>query len=92
MNLFLKEKLENMYDEMVWEHLTFGEMIEYWKTKYGERVAVSDGNKSLTYRDLDELSSEYAQGLLDLGINRDEKVILQLPNCIEFIIAFFCTV
>ena len=89
MDLFLKEKLENMSDEMVWEHLTFGEMIECWKTKYGERIAVSDGNKSLSYRDLDELSSDYAQGLLDLGINRDEKVILQLPNCIEFIIASF---
>ncbi len=56
---------------------------------YGERVAVIDGGRRITYRELERAACAVANHLRSLGLDRGDKVALMLPNCVEFIIAYF---
>jgi 2,3-dihydroxybenzoate-AMP ligase len=47
--------------------------------------AVIDGTTRLTYRQLWDRSAAFAQSLLDLGIRPGDRIVVQLPNCWEFV-------
>jgi len=47
--------------------------------------AIVDGTTRLTYRDLWDRSAACAQALLDLGIRPGDCIVVQLPNCWEFV-------
>src|SRR5947209_5682429 len=49
-----------------------------------DRKAVSDGNSSLTYRELSERAFRIAGALRDRGLMRGDRVLLSLENCGEF--------
>ncbi|MCJ8343719.1 MAG: AMP-binding protein, partial [Cetobacterium sp.] len=89
MNFKIREQLEKYYDENIWEHITLGEALERWSEKYKNKIAVIDEDIELTYKKLNEEVDHYAEGLLNNGINKGDKVLLQLPNCAEFIIISF---
>ncbi|HYK98582.1 MAG TPA: long-chain fatty acid--CoA ligase [Candidatus Acidoferrales bacterium] len=44
---------------------------------------------SLTYAELDRLAHRFAAGLQSLGVRRGDRVALVLPNCPQFVIAFY---
>ena len=56
---------------------------------FGPRVAVIDGERRLTYADLDRLSDTLALNLLSLGLKPLDRVVLQLPNVAEFAVLYF---
>lgn len=89
MNLEIKRQLINFYDKDVWEHLTVGEHLKMWSNTYADRVAVVDENEELTYRQLKDEVDCYANGLLNQGFCKGDKVLFQLPNSKEFIIILF---
>lgn len=62
----------------------FDQMVK----KYPNNVAVIYLGEKFTYRRLNELSLRFALSLRDLGVNKGDKVILYLPNSIQWIIAF----
>lgn len=58
----------------------------------GDRVAIiwenADGDtRQMTYRELDFLSSNFARSLQYLGLKREDRVFLRLPNIPEFYVA-----
>ncbi len=53
------------------------------------RVALFDRDRSITYSELDHLSSNLALNLLDAGFKPLDRVIVQLPNVAEFVILYF---
>lgn len=57
--------------------------------KYADRVAVIDGDTVVTYRDLDERSERLALNLLDLGLKPLDRVVVLLPNVVEFVYLYF---
>lgn len=89
MNIELKENLEKFYDEDVWEHMTLGEFITNCSEMYKDKTAIVDGDTRLSYKELDKLSNKYANGLLKAGFKKGDKIVLQLPNCYEFIAISF---
>ena len=89
MNIEIKENLEKFYDENVWEHMTLGEFIADCAKTYRDKTAIVDGDVRLSYNEIDELSTKYANGLLKAGFNKGDKIVLQLPNCYEFIVISF---
>ncbi len=89
MNIELKNKLEKFYDENVWEHVTLGEFLTNCAKVYKDKVAVVDRDIRLSYKELDELSNKYANGLLKAGFKKGDKIVLQFPNCYEFIVISF---
>jgi crotonobetaine/carnitine-CoA ligase len=55
-----------------------------------ERTFIDIEERSLTYRQFDEEVGRYAAFLETVvGVSRDTKVALMLPNCLEFITAWF---
>jgi len=44
---------------------------------------------SLTYTELDRLADRFAAGLQSLGVRKGDRVALLLPNCPQFVIAFY---
>jgi amino acid adenylation domain-containing protein/non-ribosomal peptide synthase protein (TIGR01720 family) len=54
-----------------------------------EAVAVSSGDSSLSYRELDEAANRLAQFLIDRGAGPGQRVALLLPRSVEAIVAIF---
>jgi len=52
---------------------------------YGSSTAVIDGDRSITYRELESWSNQIGHALVSLGVQKGERVGLLLPNCLEFI-------
>ncbi|MTI60085.1 MAG: AMP-binding protein [Firmicutes bacterium] len=72
-----------------WEKLSFGEQLRNWSRLYGDKIAVIEEDKQITYIELDEKIDELAFGLRDIGIKVNDNIVLQLPNRISMVIAFF---
>ncbi len=57
--------------------------------QFGPRVCVIDGERQITYAELDALSTNLALNLLELGFKPFDRVVLTLPNVAEFVILYF---
>ncbi len=57
--------------------------------RYAERVAIIDGERCITYAELDQASTNLALNLHDLGLRTLDRVVVQLPNVAEFVILYF---
>jgi 2,3-dihydroxybenzoate-AMP ligase len=74
-----------------WRGRPLGSYLWEWADRWPNRVAVVDGDHRLTYRELAVLSDRLASGLAELGLGRGDTVLLQLPNCWEFVaVTFAC--
>ncbi len=59
--------------------------------KYPDRIALCLNEKVITYKQLDELSDNFAGGLLNSGLKEKNILVINLANSIEFVIALFAT-
>ena len=57
--------------------------------QFADRVAVIDDTGSYTYAELADASQRVALNLLDLGLQRGDRVVLQLPNTRFFASLYF---
>lgn len=60
---------------------TIGNVLRATATRFGDRIALTDGEVSLTFSELDRQSVELARGLLSLGVNRGDHVAVWMTNC-----------
>jgi 2,3-dihydroxybenzoate-AMP ligase len=56
---------------------------------FADRVAISDGDLSVTYAELDATAETLALNLWDLGLRPLDRVVVLLPNVIEFVYLYF---
>ena len=68
-----------------WRGEPLGDLI----ANRGDAIAVVDGARRWTYRELDERANRMAAGFLALGIERGDRVVVQLPNTAEFLEVVF---
>jgi 2,3-dihydroxybenzoate-AMP ligase len=66
----------------------FQEIFATW----GDRIAVIAGEERVTYRELSARIDHLARHLLDHGVEPLDRVVMQLPNKIEFIYLYFALV
>jgi 2,3-dihydroxybenzoate-AMP ligase len=57
--------------------------------RFADRVALIDGARQYTYRDLDRLTDNLALNLLELGLAPLDRVVPALPNVAEFVLLYF---
>ena len=57
--------------------------------KYGNRTALIDGDRELTYAQIDEITDNLALNLLELGLKPLDRVVPTLPNIAEFVLLYF---
>ncbi len=72
-----------------WDDRTLRDQFAEVFARHAGRVAVIDGDEIATYRDLDTRSGRLALNLLDLGIRPLDRVVVLLPNVIEFVYLYF---
>jgi non-ribosomal peptide synthetase component E (peptide arylation enzyme) len=72
-----------------WTGETLGEVFDRSVAAHAGRVAVVDGERRVTYRQLGTLVDRLALHLAERGISRQQRVVFQLPNVLEFIVAYF---
>lgn len=66
------------------------ELIEHSFRSFPDKAAYSCMGKTLTYRELDTLSALFAAYLQhDLGLQPGDRIAIQLPNILQFPIAFY---
>ncbi len=69
--------------------ITLADPIEYARTCFGDRVAVVDGDLTLTYAQLAERGDRLAAGLAELGVRGGDRVALLAANGHRYLEAFF---
>jgi 2,3-dihydroxybenzoate---[aryl-carrier protein] ligase len=70
-------------------------MGQYFRSifdKWDNRIAVVAGKERVTYRELGDRIDHLARHLLDLGVSSLDRVVVQLPNRVEFIYLYFALV
>ncbi|HMS76913.1 (2,3-dihydroxybenzoyl)adenylate synthase [Gordonia sp. (in: high G+C Gram-positive bacteria)] len=75
----------------LWRGETFDDMLRSRAAdpQVAPRTAVIDATTGLTYAELDDHVARLAAGLVALGICRDDRVLLQIPNQAEYVIVVF---
>jgi 2,3-dihydroxybenzoate-AMP ligase len=72
-----------------WEDRALRYTFDECFVRYAARVAIIDGAQSVTYAQLDERASRLALNLLDEGLRPHDRVVVQLPNVVEFAYLYF---
>jgi 2,3-dihydroxybenzoate---[aryl-carrier protein] ligase len=72
-----------------WEDRSLRETFDELFARYAERVAIVDRDRQVTYRQLDERATNLALNLLDEGMKPLDRVVVQLPNVVEFAYLYF---
>lgn len=72
-----------------WQGKTFGELLHEWVDLYGEREAIVGGVERVTYKELADRADRLSWQLLRLGIQKNDRVVVQLPNVPEFLYLCF---
>jgi 2,3-dihydroxybenzoate-AMP ligase len=69
-----------------WRGEPLGALLWRWADEHPDRVAVVDGDVRLTYRELAERADGLAERLGSLGLRSGDNVLVQLPNCWEYVV------
>ena len=72
-----------------WQDRSLADIFNGLCAKYAGRVAVIDRDQSVTYAQLNERSERLALNLLDEGLRPLDRVVIQLPNVVEFVYLYF---
>jgi len=65
------------------------ELLSTTAAKYPDSIAFSCRDRELTYGELDTQTSQLAAGLNKLGVKARDRVLLFLPNSLEFVIGYY---
>jgi len=57
--------------------------------KYSEKICIKSEIKDITYRELSDYMSELASRMIKDGMAKGQKVLILLPNSIEYVVSFF---
>ncbi|MDM0012802.1 AMP-binding protein [Variovorax sp. J22P168] len=72
----------------LWEDITVPEMVERAMHAAPTRDALVFGDRRISYEELVRDARRLAVNLLDLGLKPLDRVVVQLPNVPEFVIAY----
>jgi 2,3-dihydroxybenzoate-AMP ligase len=75
-----------------WEGRTIADMVRDTARRVPERTAVVAGGVRLTYAELVRQTERLAFRLLGIGIRGQDRVVLQLPNVVEFVPVYLALV
>lgn len=68
-----------------WKGSSLRQLLTESAGRYPDKVAAVDVTRRISYTELVDEADRIASGLLDLGVGRHDRVVLHLPNVIEFL-------
>jgi long-chain acyl-CoA synthetase len=72
--------------------ISLGQMFENTVKEFSGSTAITFEGWSCTYGELKELVDKFAMGLAQLGVRKGDKIAIDVPNCPQFIIAYYAAV
>ncbi len=72
-------------------HTSLVEIFEYSFQRYPNHLVLESMGKTLTYRELDRLSKNFASYLQFLGLEPGTRVAIMFPNVMEYLVAMLGT-
>ena len=82
------------YDPRTPRHLTYPNVPLAWfleesARRFPDKAICVFMNSSINYRDLNRLTGILAEQLIQAGLHEGERVAVILPNCPQFVLAFY---
>src|SRR6266850_5670693 len=71
--------------------ITLQDRLREVAREVGDKPALLMGDRSVTFREIDQLSDRLAAALAKRGVRPGDRVTIFMPNSIEFVIAFYGT-
>jgi yersiniabactin salicyl-AMP ligase len=81
--------IKSYIDGGYWKDRTLGDFVHSCAHAWPQHNALVDTEESLTYRELDDATDCIAGSLVQLGVGRGDRVILQMKNCVWHTAALF---
>ncbi|HLA21683.1 MAG TPA: AMP-binding protein, partial [Pseudolabrys sp.] len=72
-----------------WSDITLNDMLRLTAAAVPDHVALVHGTRRISYAQLVSAIDRLAGRLIELGFKPLDRVVFQLPNSIDFVIAFF---
>ena len=72
-----------------WPGLTIGDLLDKAADVFPDKEGFSDGRTTLTFGEARERTNRLALSLMQLGISPKDRVLVQVPNWNEFVLAYF---
>jgi long-chain acyl-CoA synthetase len=99
---WLKNYEENVPPTIAYPEIPLHQILVNTARKYPDNTATIFGNVAdklgnmlldakMTYRQLYDLTKRFAAVLQQLGVEKGDRVAIYLPNCPQFIIAYYAT-
>ena len=86
---FPPEYAKRYRDKGYWRGLSIAQEFAPLFQRHARRVAVIDRGREYSYAEIDRASDRLALNLLDAGLAPLDRVVVQLPNVIEFVYLYF---
>jgi long-chain acyl-CoA synthetase len=72
----------------LYEHDSLVALFEDCFVRFRDRIAFENMGTTMTYGELDEVSKHFAAFLQSLGMKKGERIAIQMPNLLQFPVAF----
>jgi 2,3-dihydroxybenzoate-AMP ligase len=72
-----------------WQDRTLAQEFAPVFERFADRIALVDGERQYSYRDIDRITDNLALNLLELGFKPLDRVVPTLPNVAEFVLLYF---
>ncbi|MDP7548392.1 MAG: AMP-binding protein [Alphaproteobacteria bacterium] len=81
------KEIRSFYDAGYWSSQTLLDVVDAWAAARPDEIFLTDSTTSLTFGALRERAYRTAAGLARAGITPGDRVVIQLPNWTDFVIA-----
>ena len=71
------------------DRYVLGDVLDEAVSQFGDKEAIIYGHERVTYAQLGERVNNLAKAFLKLGINKGDKVTVWMPDCPEWVYAYF---
>jgi long-chain acyl-CoA synthetase len=74
---------------MKYPQVPLQELLRESAENFPEKIAVAHDGQEITYDQLNALSNQFANSLLEMGVEKGDRVAIYLPNIPQFVIGYF---
>ncbi len=86
---WLKYYDPNVPAHLTYPHIPIYRLLDDTAAKHPDRTCAIFFGKRFTYRQIQQLSDQFATGIRSLGVRKGDRVGLLLPNSPQFLIAYY---
>jgi len=89
--IWLKSYRKNVPAEITLEEITLSEALARSASQFPDNPALLFQGTTVTFKQLDEMVSRFANSLISLGLKSGDRVATLLPNLVQMVVAIYGT-